>query len=82
MTITLDLAPEIEERLRQKAARQGEDVASYLRRLAEQEAQDVPVASSDADFDALLDELAEGSENLPVLPPEAFERASFYGGRD
>lgn len=33
------------------------------------------------EWDAALDELAEGSENWPVLPPEAFERASFYGER-
>lgn len=31
-----------------------------------------------AEFDAALDALSEGSENLPVLPPEATNRAGIY----
>ncbi len=31
------------------------------------------------EFDAALDELAERSEQLPVLPPEAYTREGIYG---
>ncbi len=34
-----------------------------------------------AEFDAIGDELAEMGADLPVLPPEAYERRSFYEGR-
>jgi Arc/MetJ-type ribon-helix-helix transcriptional regulator len=30
------------------------------------------------DFDAALDALAEGSERLPILPPDATSRAAIY----
>ncbi len=77
MTLNLALSTETEDRLRRKAAQQGEDVASYLKRLAERDAQDERAALSDEEFEALLDELSEGSKNWPVLAPGAFERASF-----
>jgi len=35
-----------------------------------------------AEFDAALDALAEGSENLPILPPEATTRAGIYRNHD
>jgi hypothetical protein len=31
------------------------------------------------EFEAGMDALAEGSEQLPVLPPEAYSRESIYG---
>ena len=34
---------------------------------------------SDEEFEAALDELAEGSERLPILPPEADTREGIYG---
>jgi hypothetical protein len=33
-------------------------------------------------FEAELDALAEGSDKLPYLPPEALARESFYQDRD
>jgi len=33
------------------------------------------------EFRAMTDELTRGSEKLPILPPEATERASFYEDR-
>lgn len=81
MTVTLDLPPEVELRLRQKAARQGQDIEQYLRTLAEQDVRTERSPLSLEEFDAILDELADGSENRPVLPPGAFERESFYGER-
>ena len=38
-----------------------------------------PPPTSLEEFDAALDELAEGSENSPVLPPEAYTREGIYG---
>ena len=35
-----------------------------------------------AEFEATLDALAEGSERLPVLPPEATSRAGIYRDHD
>ena len=40
------------------------------------------VAMNLAEFDATLDSLAEGSERLPVLPPEATGRAGIYQHHD
>lgn len=39
MTLTLELPPETETRLRRSAAREGRTLADYVRRLAEAEAQ-------------------------------------------
>jgi putative addiction module CopG family antidote len=39
-------------------------------------------AMSLAEFEATLDALAEGSEKLPVLPPEATSRAEIYRDHD
>jgi Arc/MetJ-type ribon-helix-helix transcriptional regulator len=35
-----------------------------------------------AEFEATLDALAEGSERLPVLPPESTTRAGIYRNHD
>jgi hypothetical protein len=36
------------------------------------------LAMSPKDFEEALDELSDGSERLPVLPPEALSRAGIY----
>ena len=38
--------------------------------------------SSPHEFEAALDEFAEGSEAMPVLPPEADDRSFYYEDRD
>ncbi len=76
MSVTIDLAPDVLERLRAKAELQGSGVEDYLKALAERDA-----FAADA-WGALLDAVSEGTENWPVLPSVALERASFYGGRD
>jgi len=40
MTLTLELTPEVEARLRRKAAREGQDIAAYLLAVADREAQE------------------------------------------
>ncbi len=40
MTLTLELTPEVEARLRRKAAREGQDIAAYLLSVVNREAQE------------------------------------------
>jgi len=80
VTITVRLEPEIEERLLAQARAQGIPLDAYLRTVIEQAATLEGRAEVSLDeFDAGLDSLAEGSERLPVLPPEAYRRESIYG---
>ena len=39
------------------------------------------VSLTDAEFEAILDEMADGSEGLPVLPSD-FSRADIYADHD
>ncbi|MBM4045059.1 MAG: hypothetical protein FJ279_08095 [Planctomycetes bacterium] len=80
MTITLELKPEIEARLVAQARAEGVPLDAYLQKVIEQAT--TPEAHRRLaleEFEAALDALAEGSESLPVLPPEAYERESIYG---
>jgi len=89
MSVTLDLSPETERLLRQKAAQQGLALDSYLRQLAERDAQavngDTETASATrvlpAEFDRLVDELSEGLSPLPTLPAD-WSRAKLYADHD
>lgn len=82
MTVTLDLDPELEERVVAQAVAQGLSLEGYL--LSVIEAAAVPAAAERAsleEFEAAMDELAEGLDHLPVLAPEALTRESIYGHR-
>jgi hypothetical protein len=89
MTVTVNLSSETERLLRQKAAQQGLALDTYLRQLAEREAQaidGVPEADPSpqeppADFDRLVDELSEGLPPLPTLPTD-WSRAHLYADHD
>jgi predicted DNA-binding protein len=82
MTVTLELKPDLEQRLREQAANAGVPVEYYLLSLIEGA---IPAGIyKDAtleEFEAAMDEFSEGTEDLPVLPPEAFSRESIYEGR-
>lgn len=45
MTVTLELAPEIETRLRRRAAREGQDFTTFLQTVIEHEADEEPEES-------------------------------------
>lgn len=80
MTLMLELTPEEEARLREKAARAGVDEAAYLRALIAEE----PPATklSQAAWEKLLDEV--GSEVDPSTPPlsdEGVSRDSIFAER-
>jgi hypothetical protein len=82
MTVTLDLKPELEERFAAQAAAQGMPLEAYLLSLLE--ASVLPAVAENTtleEFEAAMDELAEGLDNVPVLAPEALTRESIYGHR-
>jgi len=95
MSVTIELAPETETQLQEAAARQGQDPASFvraaveekLRRLTSEPTNGRTAANGQAGItleeeERLLDELALGSEKLPILPPEANSREWIYGDHD
>ncbi len=80
MTVTLQLEPGLHARLVAEARAQGQSLESYVTSVVAQAvvSEGQPEISLE-DFEARLDELAAGSESLPLLPPEAYSRASIYG---
>jgi hypothetical protein len=80
MTIHVQLAPEAEANLLSRAEAQGMTLDAYLQSILERMAVTPgPPPVSLEQFEAGLDELAEGSEHLPVLPPQAYSREGIYG---
>ncbi len=80
MTVMLELRPEVEERALAQARAQGLSLESYLAAVIA--AQVLPVEPPRAtleEFLAELDDFAEGTEDIPVLPPEALTREAIYG---
>jgi len=83
MTVLLNLAPETERVLKEKAARSGRTLAAYLEEIADREARapDGVADNTQTDpsaFERGLDELSEGLPPLPTLPAD-FSRADIYG---
>jgi len=83
MTIKLRLKPEIEANLADRARAKGIPLDAYLQSVIEQIVLDdgAPTANLEA-FRTTLDALAEGSENLPLLPSAAFGRDGIYANHD
>lgn len=84
MTYTVELSPELETQAKTLAEARGKPVEVYLADLI---ADFLPKPDGEferemAEFEADLDALAEGSENLPILPPEANHRAYYYEDHD
>ena len=84
MTILLELDPETEARLRAQADRRGiapeQYAGEFLRDNLPLYATGTGILTRE-DLRAMREELPRGSENLPILPPEATERSSFYEDR-
>ena len=83
MSITLDLNPETEARALAQAAAQGLTLKDYLQNVLDQALPSYapyPQPVSLEEFDAIMDELAAGSENLPS--PPVFTREEIYGDHD
>ena len=76
MSISIELRPEIKELLEQEAAAKDVSVESYVEELIEQQVSHPHKAShiGSEEIDEVLDSLAEGSDDRPVLQPEAYTR--------
>ena len=84
MLAKIEIEQEIAERLNALAKAKGMSVDEYLRKVieADEDAVNPGARSSLEEFERDMDALAEGLEDLPVLPDEAFSRASFYEDHD
>ena len=83
MSITVELDPEVEERLRLQAAARGMPVQEYVEGLIRQAADGVPGERPTlAEFEADWASFADGLDHIAPLPPEAFSREAIYGERD
>jgi hypothetical protein len=86
MTLTIDLAPDLEARLREAATQHGLDVAEYVQHLI---AQHLPSPRAGGpslwstltpeEWSRAFDEWANSHDtSLPLLSDEAVSRESFY----
>ena len=80
MTITLQLKPEVEECLLAHAQAQGVSLENYVAGVIEAQVLPVPKRRPTLEeFEADLEAIAEGTDDIPVLPPEALTREAIYG---
>ncbi len=84
MSITLDINPEVQAELSRQAAARGVDVGAYAATLLEQAAYGSagPKKLSPSQLDNTLQELAQFSHKIPLLPDDAFSRESLYRDHD
>ena len=84
MTIVVKLDPETEARLTAEAEANGMAAGEYALAVLPSSG---PLQSTaleephSAGLENMFTALAKGSEKLPVLPPDAFERENFYEDR-
>jgi len=86
MTLTLNVTPELETRLREEAARKGIPAEEYARMLLEEQLLTGPQPTERGNFTPQdrkrkLSHWIESNRGLPTLSDEAFQRASFYDER-
>jgi hypothetical protein len=83
MVVTLELTPEVEQRIIAQAASRGVSLEAYLQSVIEAVALvSPPDEGTLEEFEADMDAFSEGTEHLPILPPEAFTREVIYGDHD
>ena len=83
MSIVIELAPELEERLRAQAATRGVPVQEYVADLIRRAANGGPAERPAlAEFEADWAGFSDGLDHLAPLPPEAFSREAIYDERD
>jgi plasmid stability protein len=83
MTLTIELDPETDARLKVQAVRLGISPEQCAREFLRN---NLPLATGASvlkqqDLEELTRELTRGSENLPILPPEVNRRESYYEDR-
>ena len=89
MTLTIDLPPALEEKLRKESAREGVAAEEFARRVLEERLshgqEGVPAAAGDVESRLrAFDEWVGGHAGRggPPLSEEAVGRESIYGGRE
>lgn len=81
MAITLELPPEEEQSLRERAEMAGQDVTTYL--LRHLGLRTAPPPLSDEEWEKLADELADTAPaDAPLLSGYAVSREGIYGDHD
>jgi hypothetical protein len=84
MTIQVDLDPETEARLKAQAVLRGLAPEKYAGEFLRENLPHYAAGMGRLTREGLREmtkRIQEGSEKLPILPPEATERASFYEDR-
>jgi hypothetical protein len=84
MAIIVDIKPEVQEELSRQAAAHGVDIGAYAASLLEEAARVPagPKALSRSQLENTLQELAQFSRKIPLLPDEAFSREGLYRDHD
>ena len=84
MTITLEIRPEVQAELARQAAVHGRALEAHAASLLEEALQpgNISKALSQGELDRTLQELAQFSHKIPLLPDEAFSRESLYRDHD
>ena len=84
MALILQLRPDLEEVLAAQAQAAGLSPEEYVQQMLEQRlATGAPEPKLTLEeFEAALDSLAEYSDKIPDLPPEAFSRQGIYRDHD
>jgi hypothetical protein len=84
MRIQVEISPEAEASLAAQASARGIAPEQYAGKLLDEALTPHTVGTgilTPERFDQMLTVLTKGSENLPILPPEVNERASYYEDR-
>lgn len=85
MTITLEIAPEAEARVAEKAERLGLSVKEYAQHLLEHDSTPEPVfnqLSPEERAERFLQWAESHRRDTPLLTDEEISREAIYGGRD
>ena len=84
--IRIKLRPEVETRLTAEAQARGLEVSAYIEGLLEEavsaSADSVRRQPTPEEMRAFFEAMSAGSETVPQLPDEAFQRESFYQDHD
>jgi hypothetical protein len=84
MTITIEITPEVQAELSRQAAAHGVDISSYVATLL-RDAVHRPAGFkiiNESQLAKTLEEMAQFSHKIPLLPDEAFSRESLYRDHD
>jgi len=84
MTILVEVSPELEASLTAEAALHGMDLQKYAGKLLQERRPAYATGTGilqPGDVKAMTKALTRGSEKLPILTPEANDRASYYEDR-